>query len=175
MGVEEFKILDFYPPEDEKSTRVHAFFENLRGGRLTTTKCARCEQLLWPPRVVCPQCNSEELLWVDLPQHGKLYAFTSIVLGAPYGMHKDVPFVVGIVELEGVGLKIFSRIDDIEYEACEIGMTVALKIVELPDGRVFYRFQQARRTHPNASFSSSVFREAKTQCSDRVRGANACR
>jgi len=78
-------MLDFYPLEDEKYTRISQFFKNLKERRLTTTKCKRCAQLLWPPRIVCPNCLSDELEWVDLGTEGELYAFTEMMLGAPLG------------------------------------------------------------------------------------------
>lgn len=140
-GVEEIKLpqmLDFYPLEDEDSTRISLFFKNLREGRLTTTKCKSCERLLWPPRIVCPECMSDELEWVDLGSKGELYAFTEMRLGAPLGFVEDVPFCIGIVKIGG--LSISARIDDAKYEDLKIGDKVQLKIVELDDGRVFYRF-----------------------------------
>ena len=132
------QMLDFYPLEDEKDTRISVFFTNLREGRLTTTKCKRCEEILWPPRIVCPECLSDELQWVDLGSEGELYAFTEMRLGAPLGFVEDVPFCIGIVKIDG--LSISARIDDAEYEDLEIGAKVQLKIVELDDDRVFYRF-----------------------------------
>ena len=131
-------MLDFYPLEDEKYTRISQFFKNLKERRLTTTKCKRCAQLLWPPRIVCPNCLSDELEWVDLGAEGKLYAFTEMRLGAPLGFVEDVPFCIGLVKVGG--LLITARIDDAKYEDLKIGDNVRLKIVELPDGRVFYRF-----------------------------------
>lgn len=131
-------MLDFYPLEDEKYTRISQFFKNLKERRLTTTKCKRCAQLLWPPRIVCPNCLSDELEWVDLGAEGKLYAFTEMRLGAPLGFVEDVPFCIGLVKVGG--LLITARIDDAKYEDLKIGDRVRLKLVELPDGRVFYRF-----------------------------------
>jgi len=90
---------------------------------------------------VCPECLSDNLEWVDLGVEGELYAFTEIRLGAPLGFAEDVPFCVGIVKIGG--LLISSRIDDAKYEDLKIGDKVRLKIVELPDGRVFYRFSKA--------------------------------
>lgn len=139
--LEEIKLpqmLDFYPLEDEKETKISLFFKNLREGRLTTTKCKRCEKLLWPPRIVCPKCLSDELEWVDLGSEGELYAFTEMRLGAPLGFAEDVPFCIGIVKIGG--LSISARIDDAKYEDLKIGDRVQLKIIELEDGRVFYRF-----------------------------------
>ncbi len=132
------QMLDFYPLEDEKDTRISLFFTNLGEGRLTTTKCKRCEKILWPPRIVCPDCLSDELEWIDLGLEGELYAFTEMRLGAPLGFVEDVPFCIGIVKIGG--LSISARIDDAKYEDLEIGDQVQLKIVELDDGRVFYRF-----------------------------------
>lgn len=139
--LEEIKLpqmLDFYPLEDEKNTRISLFFKNLREGRLTTTKCKACGKLLWPPRIVCPECLSDELEWVYLGSEGELYAFTEMRLGAPLGFVEDVPFCIGIVKIGG--LSISARIDDARYEDLKIGGRVQLKVVELDDGRVFYRF-----------------------------------
>jgi len=134
-------MLDFYPLEDEKFTRIHTFFSNLKSGRFTTTKCSGCGKMHWQPRAVCPDCNSENLQWVDLPKTGEVYAFTAMVLGAPLGMEKDMPFVIALVQLDGAEFRILSRIDDIKYEDCRIGMKVRLKVIALDDGRVWYRFE----------------------------------
>jgi len=131
-------MLDFYPLEDEKFTRINKFFQNLKEGKLTTTKCKNCGKLLWPPRIVCPECFSETLEWVDLGVDGELYAFTEMRLGAPLGFVEDVPFCIGLVKIGG--LLISARIDDAKYEDLKIGDKIRLKIVELEDGRVFYRF-----------------------------------
>jgi len=135
-------MLDFYPLQDEKNTRISQFFKNLREGHLTTTKCKNCGKLLWPPRIMCPQCLSDSLEWVDLGVEGELYAFTEIRLGAPLGFAEDVPFCVGIVKIGG--LLISARIDDAKYEDLKIGDKVRLKVVELPDRRVFYRFYKTK-------------------------------
>lgn len=134
-------MLDFYPLEDEKNTRISRFFQNLREGRLTTTRCKKCGKPLWPPRIVCPNCLSDELEWIDLGTEGELYAFTEMRLGAPLGFVEDAPFCIGIVKIGG--LSISARIDDATYEKLKIGDKVLLKVVELEDGRMFYRFVPA--------------------------------
>ena len=131
-------MLDFFPLEDEKNTRISSFFKNVKQGRLTTTKCKECGKLLWPPRVICPECLSDKLGWINLGTEGELYSFTEVRLGAALGWVQDVPFCVGIVKIGG--LLISTRIDDARYEDLKIGDRVQLKIVELDDGRVFYRF-----------------------------------
>jgi hypothetical protein len=135
-------MLDYYPLEDSKATQISPFFQNLKKGHLTTTKCKKCAQLLWPPRIVCSNCLSDELEWVDLGIEGELYAFTEVRVGAPLGFVQDIPFCVGLVKIGG--LLISSRIDNAKYAQLKIGDKVWLKVVELEDGRVFYRFAKLK-------------------------------
>lgn len=131
-------MLDFYPLEDAKFTGISQFFANLKEGRLTTTKCKKCGKLLWPPRIICSNCFSNELEWVDLGREGELHAFTEMRVGAPLGFVEDAPFCMGIVKIGG--LLISTRIDNAKYDELRIGDKLQLKIVELEDGRVFFRF-----------------------------------
>jgi len=135
---------DFYPLQSAEHTRIHLFFENLKAGRLTTTKCAGCGTVLWQPRVVCPRCNGDAMEWVDLPKEGALFAFTVVLAGAPLGMEKDVPFVVAVVQLDGSPIRVVARIDDAAYEDLHIGDPVALRVIRLPDGRAWFRFAPTR-------------------------------
>lgn len=136
-------MLDFYPLQDEKATGISRFFQNLKEGHLTTTKCNGCGKLLWPPRIVCSNCLSDELSWVDLGEEGELYAFTEMRVGAPIGFIEDVPFCIGIVKIHG--LLISARIDDAKHSELRIGDQLRLKIVELEDGRCFYRFTRTKK------------------------------
>lgn len=132
-------LLDFYPLEDERSTRLARFFERLRAGKLSTTQCPR-DGLLWPPRVVCPRCHTEELAWVDLPELGHIYAFSAVLAGAPLGMESELPFVVGLIDLAGVPLRLFGRITGRPWNEVHIGQRVRVETYAIADGRVFYRF-----------------------------------
>jgi uncharacterized OB-fold protein len=136
-------VLDFYPLEDPKFTELHAFFDHLRQGRFTTTRCRTDGTLLWPPRTACPKCHGADLEWVDLPTTGHLYAFSAILAGAPLGMEADVPFAVGLADLDGVPLRLFGRIEGKPWNELRIGDRVEVVPVDLPDGRVFYRFRSS--------------------------------
>lgn len=137
-------LLDFYPLQDAKQTRLSPFFDALRAGRLTTTKCP-AGHVTWPPRVVCPHCHSEELAWVDLPNHGRIYAFSAVLAGAPMGFEAELPFVVGLVDLDGASLRLFGRIVGTPWNECRVGQAVTVETYDLPDGRAFYRFRTSGR------------------------------
>jgi uncharacterized OB-fold protein len=134
-------LLDFYPLEDAAYTQISPFFDALKEGRFTTSYCKACDRLHFPPRIACDQCTAERLEWRELSKKGKVYAFTAMLLGAPMGMERDVPFVIGVVEVEGTRFKILARIDDARFEDMKIGQAVELKVHKLADGRVFYRYR----------------------------------
>jgi uncharacterized OB-fold protein len=134
-------LLDFYPLEGADQTRLSTFYENLRQGRFTTTRCRRDGAWLWPPRTLCPHCHKEELDWVDLPRRGRIYAFSAVLNGAPLGMEADLPFNVGLVDLDGVPLRLFGRIEGASWQELRVGQPVEVEPIDLSDGRVYYRFR----------------------------------
>lgn len=139
------RLLDFYDLQDAEHTRIHEFYDRLRDGSLSTTECADCGELHFPPRVVCPACTSDDLEYVSLPHDGTLYAFSTVRGSGPLGMADDVPFVTGVVDLDGVDVQLSARIDGADYDDLAIGDPVTLEVVDV-DGptdqqRVFYRFR----------------------------------
>ncbi len=134
-------LLDFFPLQGAGQTRLSRFYDRLKEGRVSTTRCPRDGEVHWPPRVACPICHSEELDWIDLPEHGRIYAFSAVLGGAPLGMEADVPFAVGLVDLTGSSLRLFGRIEGRPWSALKIGDEVRLEAYPLADGRSFYRFR----------------------------------
>jgi uncharacterized OB-fold protein len=134
-------LLDFFPLETADQTRLHLFFERLREGRVSTTRCRRDGELHWPPRTACPKCHTEELDWVDLPETGHLYAFSAVLTGAPLGMESEVPFAVGLVDLDGAPLRLFGRVEGRPWTELRVGQKVRLETYDIGDGRMFYRFR----------------------------------
>ncbi len=134
-------LLDFFPLEGEEATRLARFYERLREGRLSTTRCRVDGELHWPPRVACPRCHGEDLEWLDLPESGRIYAFSAVLGAAPLGMESEVPYAVGLIDLDGAPLRLFGRIEGRPWSALAIGDRVSVEAYEVGDGRVFYRFR----------------------------------
>jgi uncharacterized OB-fold protein len=145
--------LDLYPQQSKEFNRVWPFYEHLKEGRFTTTKCRACGQKAFPPRVICPYCLSEDLEWVDLPTRGKVLVFTEEVHGVPLGF--ESPLIHALVDLEGE-LKLFVRIINCRAGELKEGDEVKLAVFPVPpvpqetkDGivmkeRVFYAFEPVR-------------------------------
>jgi len=134
-------LLDFFPLQTSDQTRLSKFFDRLKEGAVSTTRCPKDQVLLWPPRTACPICHGETLEWVDLPGRGHLYAFSAVLGGAPLGMESEVPFAVGLVDLEGAPLRLFGRVEGRPWSELYIGQPVRLESYDIGDGRWFYRFR----------------------------------
>jgi len=121
--------MDIYPQEHVEETRLWPFFETLKQGKLTTTKCNKCGHIFWPPEVVCPGCLSDDLEYVDMPKRGKIYAFTVQVAAIPPGF--EPPLIHAIIDFEN-GVRIISPLVDTKPEDVKLGDEVELKVVNIP-------------------------------------------
>lgn len=123
--------MDMWPIEAKEFNRVWPFYENLKQGRFTTTKCKDCGFVAYPPRVICPECYSENLEYVDLPKKGKVMVFSEQLKGVPLGFQS--PLVHAVIDL-GVDpvRRLLTRIINCPQGALKQGDEVELTIFEIP-------------------------------------------
>lgn len=76
------------------------YWESLSNKNLKLQKCSECGKLRFPPLPSCPYCGSQRGEWVNVSGNAKIYSW--IVVHAPINpsLKEDVPYVVGLVELE---------------------------------------------------------------------------
>ena len=84
--------MDLWPLECKEFNRLYKFYDYLREGRFTTTRCQKCGNVAFPPGVICSKCWSDELEWIDLPTRATVTTFTETVTGAPLGF--DAPLIL---------------------------------------------------------------------------------
>lgn len=90
--------------------------------RLEAGKCKKCGKILFPGRLVCPACGHREFETIRLSGKGKLVTHT-ITRVAPEGYGDQVPYGVGIVEMEE-GVRVMAQITDCDPEKLKIGDTL---------------------------------------------------
>lgn len=145
--------MDMYPLQSPEFNRIHPFYENLRAGRLTTTKCGDCGHRAFPPRVICPECLSENLDWTDLPTTGTVLVATEEEVGVPLGF--ETPLIHALIDLGGQ-LTMFARVRGCAMGELKEGDQVKLSVFPVDpvpvDGRkgavimqerVFFAFEKA--------------------------------
>ncbi len=145
--------MDMWPVEHKAFNRIHRFYEHLKEGRLTTTRCKSCSHTAFPPRVICPECLGEDLEWIDLPKEGKVLVFTEQVKGVPLGF--QAPLIHAWIDLgpQSPIPRLLSRIINCEAGRLKEGDEVRLVVFEVPSHpieikketitaeRVYYAFE----------------------------------
>ncbi len=115
--------------------RVSKFFQGLLEKKFLGTKCPKCEDIFFPPRVHCwrTACHLQETQWLELPQTGILHSFT--ILGfAATAFLPDLPFVLGYVRVDGSNTLIASRILQVDPLDVHPDMNVSARFIETPKG-----------------------------------------
>ena len=110
------------PRPDDASQQ---YWQGCRDGELRMQRCTPCGHLRFPPRPMCPRCQSFECGWVPVSGRGTVYSW---VVAHPPLLPAFVdlaPLVVLLVELEeGDDLRIVGNLLDEGPEDVAIGMPV---------------------------------------------------
>lgn len=148
--------MDMWPFESQEFNRIYPFYDNLKAGKFTTTKCKKCGHTAYPPQVICPKCWSDELEWVELPQRAKVVTFTETQAGAPIGF--EAPLIMAWLTFgEKSPLKhLLGRIINCKEGELKEGDEVKFVVFNVPANpievkketkvcdRVFYAFERVK-------------------------------
>ena len=93
--------------------------------RLEANKCEACDDVFFPPRLICPQCHSQDLVPAKLVEAGKVLSYT-IIRVPPHQFSDQAPYAVGIVELDD-GVKLTGQIVDCAFDEIKIGQRVKIE------------------------------------------------
>ncbi|WP_206809163.1 Zn-ribbon domain-containing OB-fold protein [Paradesulfitobacterium ferrireducens] len=128
---------DPVPQQTSEFNKLHEYYEALNEGRLMTTKCDACGQVLWPPRTVCPECMSGRLSWTQLPDEGEIIVFTVQESGAFPGF--TLPLIFAYLQFGPV--RFIGKIIGAEPEELAPGKKVRLQPEKQEDGRILPAFR----------------------------------
>jgi uncharacterized OB-fold protein len=76
---------------------------------------------------VCPYTGADDVEPAELPTTGRLWAWTAVT-AAPPGYEGPVPYGFGVVELDGIGLRLVTRLTEPDPAALHEGQ--AMQFVE---------------------------------------------
>ena len=115
--------------------------------RLEAAKCSKCSKILYPPRLVCPECGGRDFTEETLPRDGTVVTYT-VIRVPPAGFTEQTPLPLALVELTN-GVRLMVQIGDVEDpETLEIGIPVRLEFRRISwDGEagvIFYGHKAVR-------------------------------
>ncbi len=125
------------------------FWDAAREGRLSAPRCDGCGTFVLPGKPFCFECQGESFTYTDLPGTGTVYSFT--IIRHPLGPHlKDVvPYVSGIIELDGTqgaGARLIGNIVGGRPEDVAIGDPVTVEFEPLGEDYAMMRFRRTAAT-----------------------------
>jgi len=122
-------------------TKVADFVKYLEEGKIMATRCSRCGKLHFPPRADCPDDLSTDMTWEQLSGRCKLVTYTTAHF-APTGFENDLPYTIALAQCEE-GVKVYALLSkDIKENEIQIGMTLKLTPLQLPNGRITYELKK---------------------------------
>lgn len=85
-------------PLPDEATR--GFWEACRRHELVMQRCVGCARARFPPRPMCPDCQSMESEWVPVSGRGRIYSFVIAHPPVLPAFQGSVPLPIVLVELE---------------------------------------------------------------------------
>jgi len=112
---------------------LQRFIEALSVGKLVTSKCSACKNVIWPPSSVCPKCLSNEIEWINMDGKGRLIEFSESFL-------MNQPSIFGVVELNG-NIKLIAKIECDNISQLKKGIGVKMIRCGIKNNNPYYEFQ----------------------------------
>jgi uncharacterized OB-fold protein len=111
------------------------FWKGAAEGKLLIQKCRTCGKLQFFPRVVCTDCFSRELEWVQAKGQGKVHSFSWVFVPRNPAFKDEVPICYANVILDE-GVIIESRIVGASSQTVKTGAKVRVAFQETADPQI---------------------------------------
>ena len=132
---------------DDRPFSDISFDKYLNEDKLMGSRCKQCNALSVPPRPICINCHSTEMVWEQMSGKGKLSAFTCIAIGPAFmraeGYDRHNPYCSGVVELEE-GARVDARIEGVDTknpENINVGMPLRVKFLHRGEHKTYLAFE----------------------------------
>jgi uncharacterized protein len=135
---------NYTKPLPKPSKWSQAFWDGTKQHKLLLKKCSKCGKIDHPPYLFCTNCWAEEHQWIESSGKGKIYAFSTVMLGAPPGFDIDIPYTIAMVDL-AEGPRMLTTIVDSNPDDLKIGMDVEVVFDDLIEGVTLFRFKPTNK------------------------------
>lgn len=134
--------LDYVYTAGRASSR---FLKGVEQKKLLGQRCPVCGKVYVPPRGACPTDGVPTDEEVELAHTGTITTFC-VVNVQFYGQAMDLPYVSGLILLDGADLPIMHLIQEVPYDEVHMGMRV--EAVWVPDDEVGPTLESIRYFRP---------------------------
>ncbi len=99
------------------------FWRATKQGKLLIQHCNDCDTNIFFPKKVCPDCWSENLVWIESTGKAKIYTYTVMMDMVEPKFSDDLPYILAMVDLEDQ-IRMTTRIVNCKPEDVSIDMDV---------------------------------------------------
>ena len=122
-------------------TTTEPFWQAAKQHKLVAPQCGACGSFRMPPRPYCPECQSQDVNWIELPGTATVYSFAICTRG-PYPGTEDYTYVPVVVDIDSApGARLVTNIVDVDPQAVHIDMRVTVAWHPIKDGWVLPIFK----------------------------------
>ena len=131
---------DYKKPLPVASKWSQPFWDGAKQHKLLLKKCKKCGNIDHPPYVLCTSCWSDQAEWIQASGKGKIYAFSTVLLGAPAEFIADLPYINAMIDLAEGPRMLMNAVKGIKEEQLKIGMDVKIVFEDVTDKISLPRF-----------------------------------
>lgn len=99
------------------------YWDALRRHKLVLQKCSQCGQIRHYPRLVCHNCYSMDVGWVEASGRGAVHSWTVAHHAYHPGFVRDVPYVLAVIDLDE-GVRALGVLYGVDPATLRIGLPV---------------------------------------------------
>jgi uncharacterized OB-fold protein len=112
---------------DARPVAPDLFVATPDGVRLVAGRCRTCARHHFPASPVCPWCGADGAAREPVGPTGRLWLWT-VVTSRPPGYRGTLPFGFGVVEIDGIGLRVVTRLTETRCDALREGLPMRLVV-----------------------------------------------
>ena len=127
-------------PIPTPSILAEPFWDALKRGEFVLQRCTACGHHNHPPKIICPKCHAQKLEWAAVARTGTLYSYTIVHRPPTAAFKADVPYAVGLVDVDGTGVRLLSSIVA-PLDQVKVGMRLELVFDAVREDFTLFRFR----------------------------------
>lgn len=138
-------MADYAKPLPVPDPDTAPFWDGCRAHELRAQRCRSCGRLRWPPRGICPHCQSWEHEWTVLPRRGAVASFVAVHRATNAAFASDVPYVIAQVLIDGTDgrVRMLSNVIGCAWDAMRVGMPVEVVFEDVTPEATLPKFRPA--------------------------------
>ena len=104
------------------------YWDGLKENKLMMPKCGDCNEAFFYPRILCPNCHSRNVGWIECSGKGKLHSFQIAHRALNPNFKVETPYILALIELEE-GPRMMSNLINIAPDPEVVKCDMAVEVV----------------------------------------------